>query len=734
MRMNIPRQRVRRAQITALLLWAVVGNAHAQPGPGLAPLGPGFGPGGPPPGFGPPNQLGILLNAAEVQQELQLTGAQKKQLEKVLADENKDAQTGFQRFHPAEMRDMEPAEREKRFEQMQARMTKMSQDTRTRINKLLQPAQVERLDQLLRQREGAAALLRPETIKELALSDEQQKKIQDLQDDRPPFLVSEDERKQQESKALSVLSEEQRSEWARLKGTEFKFPESVLRPQFPGGLGGPGGPMQQEWQLIKQFDKDGDGKLNRKERAAAREWLKKNPAGRGPGFGPPPGGPPGGDAGAGRSTRPPPEPGRHVSPGDVTNVDFPLYSLASPLRTLFLDFADADWETEMADFYKTDVDVPATLTVDGRVYADVGVHFRGLSSFFAVPPGRKRSLNVSLDFSDAKQRLYGYKTLNLLNCHEDPSCMHTVLYFYIAQHYMHAPKANFVNVVINGENWGLYANVQQFDKTFVEESFSGTPGTRWKVPGSPGGRGGLEYLGDDVAAYKGIYHIKSADKDEAWQALIRLCKTLSETPLENLEAELDPQLDIDEALWFLALENVLINSDGYWIRASDYCLFLDGSGRFHVLPHDANETFQPGMGPSFSRRGANARRSDPLELDPLVGLKDRSKPLRSRLLTVPKLQHRYLEHVRAIAEDFLDWDELRPIVESLSSSIRPSIAEGTRQLYPLKEFDFAVSSDDNSPPSEGRHLTISLRNFVQKRHDYLMGHPAVVALDAANAR
>ena len=78
MRMNIPRQRVRRAQITALLLWAVVGNAHAQPGPGLALPRPGFGPGGPPPGFGPPNQLGILLNAAEVQQELELTGGAEK--------------------------------------------------------------------------------------------------------------------------------------------------------------------------------------------------------------------------------------------------------------------------------------------------------------------------------------------------------------------------------------------------------------------------------------------------------------------------------------------------------------------------------------------------------------------------------------------------------------------------------------------------------------------------------
>ena len=80
--------------------------------------------------------------------------------------------------------------------------------------------------------------------------------------------------------------------------------------------------------------------------------------------------------------------------------------------------------------------------------------------------------------------------------------MNTVLYSHIARQYIPAPKANFVKVVINGESWGVYANVQQFDKVFLKENYKTTKGTRWKVRGSPGGRGGLEYLGDNVADYK----------------------------------------------------------------------------------------------------------------------------------------------------------------------------------------------------------------------------------------
>ena len=59
-----------------------------------------------------------------------------------------------------------------------------------------------------------------------------------------------------------------------------------------------------------------------------------------------------------------------------------------------------------------------------------------------------------------------------------------------------------MRVVINGESWGVFVNVQQFNKDFVREAFGTAKGVRWKVPGSPRGRGGLEYLGDGADAYR----------------------------------------------------------------------------------------------------------------------------------------------------------------------------------------------------------------------------------------
>jgi len=585
---------------------------------------------------------------------------------------------------------------------------------------------------------------------------------------------------------------------------------------------GPGsGPnfMRQDRKLVKEFDKDGDKVLNRQEREAAREALKKEReeegkrravGGFGPGgFGPPRIGPGGFGprAGFGRANQAPAKPGVSVTPAEVKS--YPRANLYDPnvVRTLFLDFESQDWEAELQDFHGTDVEVPATLMVDGRKYPGVGVHFRGMSSYMMVPTGYKRSLNVSLDFVDSKQRLCGYKTLNLLNGHEDPSFLGTVLFSSIARRHIPAPKANLVKVVVNGENWGIYANVQQFDKIFLAENFKTTKGARWKVRGIPFGGGGLDYVGDDIAEYKRRYEIKSGDDEKNWKSLIHLAKTLSTTPTDRLEKTLKPLIDIDSLLWFLALDVSLINCDGYWIRASDYSLHLDEKGVFHVIPHDMNEAFRqpsgpgfgpppgfefppafgglppvgfggpggpgfwpppegfrpPGGGPSatdgpgqaggpervdssgssareqagsgrFGRRGDFGMRMQVkgVELDPLVGLDDARKPLRSKVLSVPTLQARYLQYVRAVA-DQLDWSKLGPVVARYRTMMDHEVKIDTRKLETYEAFLKATASTAESNPAapeQGwRAAPMPLRAFADQRRTYLLNYSPKKAVE-----
>ncbi len=422
----------------------------------------------------------------------------------------------------------------------------------------------------------------------------------------------------------------------------------------------------------------------------------------------------------------PASPGPPIKPADLpSGGSAGLYDLTT-LRTIFLRFENTEWERELADFNNTDVDVPASLTLDGVTYRDVGVHFRGMSSFMMVPDGSKRSLNLSIDYVHETQRLLGYRTLNLLNANGDPTFLRQVLYTEIARHYVPTPSANYIRVVINGEYWGVYINTQQFNADFTREWFASTKGARWKVPGSPRGRGGMEYLGENADAYRAIYEIKSKEDPAAWRSLIRMFRVLNETAPDKLAAALAPMLDVDGALKFLAVEMALANSDGYWARASDYNLYMDERGRFHVIPHDVNE----GLTDETSGRGgpppAGVRRGMPpaggpvmfgrgparvdVTLDPLVGLDDASKPLRSKLLAVPALTCTIpqLREARSQSGGSIGRRWSRS-ARSHHALIADAVRADTKKLYTFQAFESGVSEGSES-----------LKSFVIRRRAFLL--------------
>jgi hypothetical protein len=536
-----------------------------------------------------------------------------------------------------------------------------------------------------------------------------------------------------------------------------------------GGFGGFGPPgTQPDRELVHQFDKDRNKVLDAEERQAAYEFLQKEQAeGRGPrGFG---GRGRGGSGGRG-GNQSPPQPGPKLTPAEVKRYgEEPLYD-SKVLRTLFLEFENANWEKELIAFNNTDIEVPAKLMVDGKAYPDVGVHFRGASSFFSVGEGRKHSINLSLDFVHKEQNLLGYRTLNLLNCNGDPSLLRAVLYQRIAAEYTPVPKGNFVRVVINGESWGIYPSVQQFNKEFTRDFFGTTKGARWKVPGSPNGRGTLAYLGDDPEAYKSIYTIKTKDSAKDWKDFINLCKTLNETPPDRLEKALEPLLDVDGALKFLALEIVLVNNDGYWARGSDYNIYMDEERKFHIIAHDTNETFMRPGGPGFGGRGGGRggfggppggpgfggpppgafepggpgglppnRQGGPGEggnpvaadgqLDPLGFATRADRPLISKLLAVPALRTRYLGYVRDIADKWLDWKTLGPVAREYHDLIADDVRKDTRKLDSTEAFNNSLAQEvEGGGLGGGPGRTPGLKNFADARRAYLLDHPDIKKL------
>jgi hypothetical protein len=234
-------------------------------------------------------------------------------------------------------------------------------------------------------------------------------------------------------------------------------------------------------------------------------------------------------------------------------------------------------------------------------------------------------------------------------------------------------------------------------------------------------------MGDNVASYRSLYEIKTKDDPEQWAALVNLCRILNRTPASQLEKALEPILDIDGALRFLALDNALVNNDGYWTRASDYEIFRDSKGKFHVLPYDVNETFGvsgggpggrggfgfPGPGDPFGgprgRGGFGGPGGGGPNLDPLIGVQDSATPLRSKLLAVPALREKYLEYVRDIAAKWLDWKTIGPVIDQYKSLIDSAVKADVKKLEGYDDFLEGTTGTNRS-----------LKSFAAARREYLL--------------
>jgi hypothetical protein len=88
-------------------------------------------------------------------------------------------------------------------------------------------------------------------------------------------------------------------------------------------------------------------------------------------------------------------------------------------------------------------------------------------------------------------------------------------------------------------------------------------------------------------------------------------------------------------------------------------------------------------------------------------LNDATQPLRSKLLAVPALRERYLGYVRDIADKWMDWQTVGPVVEQYRALIREDVARDTRKLYATEAFDSGLEQ---------------VRTFLAQRRTYLLGY------------
>lgn len=398
-----------------------------------------------------------------------------------------------------------------------------------------------------------------------------------------------------------------------------------------------------------------------------------------------------------------------------------LYDPAT-LRTFNLVFHDANWLTLLRQNYASETNILADLTVDGVTYPSVGVRIRGNTSYTALPAGSdKFSLKVDMDFVDADQELLGYDSLNLNNGFRDPTFSREVVYNnYVAQ-FIPNPRANNVLVTLNGQNWGVYNNVQQPDKRMLRDYFVNADGLRIRCANQPNGPG-LAYNGTAASGYTAYEIQADGGLADPLGALIAVANSLSNEPLATWQ-NIDTRFAIDPSIWSVALENFLTDDDSYVNKGCDFMTYRDpADGRMHLMQRDANETFtQVNWSPTLNFTAPN-------------------KPFLSRVLSVAELRQRFMAHYRTIRRD-LTWDYFGPQFAARRTLLDAAVQADPKKLYSHTLFQNNFTSNVTLPYSglAGGNL-IGLQPFVTQRATVLANNaelsasgPTISAAQASNA-
>ena len=194
---------------------------------------------------------------------------------------------------------------------------------------------------------------------------------------------------------------------------------------------------------------------------------------------------------------------------------------------------------------------------------------------------------------------------------------------------------------------------------------------------------------------------------------------LNQTPPAQLEKALTPILDVEGALKFLALDKASINADGFWTRASDYSLYEDPDGKFHLIPWDANETFREPE--RMGRLGGGSNTAEDATLDIFAGADDPNKALLFRMLAVPALRARYVGYVKDIAQNWMDWKKMGPLVAQWQSLIAADVKSDHRKIFSTEAFTKAVTQDGFEPGfGPTAPPAMSLKSFMEQRRAYLL--------------
>ncbi|MDD4603770.1 MAG: CotH kinase family protein [Bacteroidales bacterium] len=389
------------------------------------------------------------------------------------------------------------------------------------------------------------------------------------------------------------------------------------------------------------------------------------------------------------------------------------------VNTIDITFTEPNWKEILWGYYVAGNDqrLLAHAIINGESFDSVGVKYKGTSS--CDSSFAKNPFNIKLDYVIKDQKIDGYGTLKLSNGFMDPSFTREVLSYEIARKYMPAPRSNYIKVFINGIYHGLYVSSQSEDKEFLKQNFLGyKKGSFFKgefdqdffSPACPMALPRIwEQIADSLCALR-YYEIES---DHGWADLLEFLDVFNNNP-EQMESV----LNVDQLLWMISFDNLLVNLDAPINVPHNFYLYQDQTDRFNPLVWDLNMAFggYTQLGGPF---GQVLTDTELQQLNIFLYESDSNYPIIKNVLSNPRYRKMYVAHLKTMMDQMFagGWYDTR--IGELQNLISQDV-----QADQNKFFSYADFLANGSVAAGG---IIGIKQLMEARIDYLLAQGALSA-------
>jgi len=370
------------------------------------------------------------------------------------------------------------------------------------------------------------------------------------------------------------------------------------------------------------------------------------------------------------------------------------------VHDVYMTFSQTNYWDSLVTYKPLDQYLKADVTIDGVLYPNVGVKFKGNSSY--SNPSTKKPFKIDLNEYVSGQDMDGIKKFNLNNGFKDPSFMRekVALDFY-NEHGLAAPRCSYTRVYLNGTYWGLYMFVEEANKTFLEDRFGNKQGNMFK--GDPSGD--LKWLGASASSYYTKYELHTNETANDWTDLVNLIDNINNSGT-NFYDSLEVTLNTNTFIRQWAAMNLFVNLDSYIGSGHNYFIYHDTlADKFEWVSWDVNESFG-----NFSMGLTNTQLKNLSMYH--VSTPSSNRPLVQKMLTVPS----YKSTLTDVFCQWLQYDfsnaALDSKIDSLANAIRTDVYADAIKFYTNANFETNLTSDVG--------MIMGIKTFITERRNALM--------------